>query len=267
VAYDRANISIMSVESVSDPIQVKIDGTYASLYTQLVLSPIAQTLNWTQSPDLYAYTANKFAFTYGLSFLLRLYTSDFSTYHDGGVYLLRSFIAVPFQFATSMRQFDSEANMMPPENDVTATLARSAYRAVIDVWTVWTFAWLSFVLISCCVGVLIWMGFWGPHTPNLSAFPEIDITSKSSLNMSPDVYSSDIDPHLEMAERTLEDLGNLTRSRGMGDGQSLQIVKRIRGKRVYCGSLSGPRDGEELIVLLTEEAGRVRCLSKENRYY
>lgn len=264
VAYDRANISIISVERVSEPIQVKVDSTYSSLYMNLVLNPIDPVLNWTQDNRTYSYSANRFAFTYGVGFLLRLYTSNYSTFQDGGVYLLRSFVAVPFQFATSMRQYGG-FNRMPPENTVTATLSRSSYRAIIDSWTVWAFSWLSFVLIFYCVGFLLWMALRGPHTPNLSAFPEIDITSKSSLHTGLRI-GSDLDPHLEMAEQTLEDLGNLTRSKGMGDGRSFQIAKRIRGRRVYCGSLPGQQAGDELIVLLTEEAGRLRCLSKDHQY-
>ncbi|KAM7217471.1 hypothetical protein V8F06_007102 [Rhypophila decipiens] len=266
VAYDRANISILSVESVSEPVQVKFDSSYLSLYINLVLNPIDPVLNWTNDNKTYSYSAERFAFTYGLSFLLRLYTSNYATFHDGGVYLLRSFIAVPFQFATSMRQYkDGGINPMPAENTVTATLSRSSYRAIIDVWTVWAFSWLSFIIIFYFVGFLLWMALCGPHTPNLSAFPEIDITSKSSLHTGLSI-ESDMDPHLEMAEQTLEDLGRLTRSKGMGDGKSFEIAKRIHGRRVYCGSLPGERAGDELIVLLTEEAGRLRCLSKENKY-
>ncbi|KAK3313249.1 hypothetical protein B0H66DRAFT_538318 [Apodospora peruviana] len=256
VAYDRANISILSVESVSDLMPGKVKGSDYWLYANLVMAPIDKTMNWTESNDKYSYSAVRFAFQYGLGFLLRFYMSEYSTFKDGGVYLLRSFVSVPFQFATSMRQFGN-MNRMPLENS----------RAIIDVWTVWTFAWLAFPLIFYCAGFLFWMGLWGPHTPNLSVFPEINITSKSSVHMEPDFnYSSDMDPHLEMTERTLEDLGRLTRSRGMGDGQFLQTVKNIRGRRVHCGSLPGRREGDELIVLLTEEARRLRCLNKQTIY-
>lgn len=219
VAYDRANISILSVERVSDPVPLKIDSTYASLYLDLALNPIDEALNWTQDNATYSYSASRFAFAYGLGYLLRLYTSNYASFQDGGVYLLRSVIAVPFQFATAMRQHGC-VNRMPPENTVTVTLSRSSYRAIIDSWTVWTFFWLSFIHIFYCIGFLLWMGLWGPHTPNLSAFPEIDITSKSSLHAGMGLsISSDVEPHLEMAEQTLEDLGRLTRSQGNGDGR------------------------------------------------
>ncbi|KAK3384855.1 hypothetical protein B0H63DRAFT_471765 [Podospora didyma] len=262
VAYDRSNISILSVERMSDPEPVKINGSDSSLYMNIILSPIDKLLNWTAQNETYAYSAARFDFTYGIAFLLRLYTSDYSAYQDGGVYLLRSFIAVPFQFATAMRQY-GHLNLMPPENAVTATLSQSSYRALIEGWNVWLFGWLAFSVLIYCVALLIWMGVSGPYTPNISAFPEIDITSKSSLHADP---TNDMDPHIEMADRTLKDLGRLTRSHGMGSGQSVRIVKSIRGRRIYCGSLPRSCEGEELVVLLTEEAGRLKCLNKETRY-
>ncbi|KAK3939403.1 hypothetical protein QBC46DRAFT_388109 [Diplogelasinospora grovesii] len=279
VAYDSTNISILSVESMSDPTPVKVNGSDLSLYASIVMGPIDPVINWTADNATYAYSSARFDFAYGVAFLLRLYTSDYSTYQDGGVYLLRSFIAVPFQFATAMRQY-GHLNLMPPENTVSATLSKSSYRAIIDEWTVWAFGWLALPLIFYCTLFLVWMGVWGPYSPNISMFPEIDITSKSSVHMLQDKgsgerFGSDMDPHLEMADQTLEDLGRLTRSHGMGDGASLRIVENIRGRRVFCGSLlglggkemGGSRDGqEELIVLLTEEAGRLKCLNRYAKY-
>ncbi|KAK3376885.1 hypothetical protein B0T24DRAFT_665745 [Lasiosphaeria ovina] len=269
VAYDRNNMSILSVERVSDAQPTKIDGAVAALYMNVILQPITPTLNWTADNSTYSYSAARFGFTYGISFLLRLYTSDYSTYRDGGVYLLRSLVAVPFQFATAMRQY-GHVNLMPAANSVTATLSQSAYRALIDGWTVWVFAWLAFPTVAYCVALLAWMSVAGPYSPNISVFPELDITSKSSSSLHTQPgrgsFASDMDPHLEMAEHTLEDLGRLTRSRGMGGGSSARIVQSIRGRRVWCGSLPGASGNEQYIVLLTEEAGRLRCLNRETRY-
>ncbi|KAK0625453.1 hypothetical protein B0T17DRAFT_273698 [Bombardia bombarda] len=269
VAYDRSNISILSVEQLSDPLSVKIDAAVASLYINLVLAPIDKKLDWDDRNATYKYSAARFDFTFGLSYILRLYTSEYSTYQDGGIYLLRSFIAVPLQFTTAMRQF-GHGNMMPPENTVKATLSQSSYRAIVAGSVIWTFSCFAFPLLLYCAASLIWMGFWGPQSPNISLFPEIDITSKSSVHREPGhdhTFGMDIDPHLEMAGQTLDDLGRLTRTHGMVSGSSMRIVRSIRGKRIYCGSLPGPNGaGSDLIVLLTEEAGRLRCLNRDTKY-
>ncbi len=265
VAYDRSNMSILSVERLSDAVPVKVNESDAQMYTKVIMAPIDKMLNWTANPDAYAYSAARANFLYGLSFLLRLYTSDFSTYHDGGAYLLRSFIAVPFQFATAMRQYGN-ISQMPPENSVTATLSQSQYRAIIDVWTVWAFALLAFLSVSYCVVLLVWMGVSNMYSPELSAFPEIDMASKCSAPSGSNVrLLSDMDPHLEMADQTLKDLGQLTRDHGMGAGDSMLIVKAIRGRHIYCGLIPASVHDQEQIVLVTEEAGQLKYLNKTRR--
>jgi len=261
VAYDRGNLSIISVERLSEPAPVKVNKTEALLYMNVAMAPIDPVLNYASDNATYAYSAARAAFSMGLSFLLRMYTSDYSTYQDGGVYLLRSFIAVPLQFATAMRQYGT-VNLMPPENRVTATLSRSQYRAIIDDWTVWVFAWLAFPAILYCIGFLVWMACSKTCSPNISAFPEIDMASKSSAYL-----RSDVDPTFRVAGQTPEDLGRLTRRHGLGDGESTRIARATRGKRVYCGSLPDARGEEgEHVVLLTEEAETLDVLNRTKKY-
>jgi hypothetical protein len=300
VAYDSTNISILSVESLSEPQAVLADASLFRAYCALLMIDFSSTLNFTADPETFAISATSFNFMFGIDFLcvsasptdlpvymysaskpkkgkqdggdltdhahrLRLYTSDYATYTDGGNYLLRSFVAVPYQFATASLE-DGNLTQLPDTMKATSSPARSAYRAIIDPWTVYVFAFLAFPLILYCAVCLAWMAVWGPYSPNISAFPEIDITSKSSAGPGHDAgLGHDLDPHLEMADQTLEDLGRLTRSYGMGNGRSLSIVEAIRGRRVYCGSLQG-KGGEEIIVLLTEEAGRLKVLTKDRKY-
>jgi len=256
VAYDRHNLSILSVERLSEGAPVKINKTDALLYMNVVMAPIDPVLNFTSDNATYAYSAARANALMGLSFLLRMYTSDYSTYQDGGVYLLRSFIAVPLQFATAMRQYGT-VNLMPRENRVTATLSRSQYRAIIDGWTVWVFAWLAFPAVLYCVGFMVWMGWSKTCSPNISAFPELDIISKSGAHVQIDGVD----------QPGPEDLEQLTRRHDLGSGESMRIVRAIKTRRVYCGSLPDARFEEgEQIVLLTEKTGTLKALQRRAKY-
>ena len=193
--------------------------------------------------------------------ILRLYRATYSSYIDGGVYLLRSLIAVPFQFSTAIREFGNP-NQMPDDNKVTAALSVSAYRALIEPWTVWTFAFLSLFLTLWSIALLLWMSLVGPYSPNMSFFPEIDITSKSTAHPTDNGTAH---PDLEIADKTLQDLAKLTRYYGLGNGASRTVLEAVRGKRVYCGSLPGSSQTEDHIVLVTEE-GRLKILTKHQKY-
>jgi len=263
VAYDSQNVSIVSVESITEPVQIPTDGDDFALYCAVIMSSITDNTSYSADPKTYGFSSSVFAFGYGIGFILRLYLNDQPTFLDGGRSLLRSFVAVPFQFSTIMRQYGGK-DQMPPENHVTASLAHSSYRAFIDPWMVWVFASLAFVLIAWCVVALAWITFLGPYSPNLSFFPEINIASKSSLQQAPDARG-DADPHLETADDTLEDLGRLTRGFGLGNGMSTDVIESLRGKRVFCGSIAGTNEGERIIVLVTE-GGRLKLLNEHERY-
>jgi len=263
VAYDRQNVSIISIETLSPPEEIQVNTADFGVYAQVVMGPIMPVLNFTQDPEAYGLSATMFGFGFGAGFQLRLYRSDYRTYLDGGLSLLRSFVAVPFQFSTAIRQYGG-IDMMPAENHVTAYLSKAWYRAFIEPWTVWVFGFLSILFTTWCLVALMWISFFAPYTPNLSYFPEINITSKSSLHTH-QAIGTDIDPHLETANMTLEDLGRLTRSYGLGNGLSRTVIDSIRGKRVFCGSLPGSSQGERIIVLVTE-GGRLKMLNKYERY-
>ena len=73
---------------------------------------------------------------------------------------------------------------------------------------------MSLVLTIWCMLLLLWMGLFGPYSPNSSFFPEIDIASKGTAS-SPRFAGSD---GREVANKTLEDLARLTRNFGLGTG-------------------------------------------------
>lgn len=266
VAYDVQNISILSVESLGPATPVAIPGSDFKLYVDIVMGQPGPALNITANQT--GLSAAQSSFGYGIGYLLRAYLSDYETYLDGGVSVLRGFLSVPFQFSTAAQQA-VPLNDMPSENLVTASLSNWSYRAIIDTWTVWVFGALSLILTLWCVLALIWITWFGPPMPHQSVFPEINITSKSSLqehnaSSAPEV-SADMDPHLELTNEKLEDLSSLTRSCGLGNAPSAKVVKSIHGKRLYCGSLPSSRDGERVIVLVTE-GGQLTVLNKRQKY-
>jgi hypothetical protein len=271
VAYDVANVSIISVDSISPPQQIATPGDMFALYCSVIMRPITEAVDYKNDSDTYGFSSTVYTFGYGISWLLRFYAADLVTYVDGGRSLLRSFVAVPFQFSTVMRQFGGR-DQMPPENHVIASLSKSEYRAFTDAWTVWVFAALAFILTLWCMLALAWITFAGPWAPNLSFFPEINITSKSSVSASTvreDEWRAGMDPHLQVAPGqdgpALEDLGRLTRVRGLGNGMSSDVIRSITGQKVYCGSVPGKISGERVIVLVTE-GGRVQPLNRHERY-
>jgi hypothetical protein len=263
VAYDAVNISILSVESITDPVPTPVDIKDFQLYCDIVFAPVPTTLNITASEPTYENSCTDFSVGFGLGFLLRLFETDYTLYYDGGLGLLRGLLAVPFQFSTALQQM-GDINKMPQENHVTASLSKNSYRAIVDPWTVWVFAGLASLVTSWGIGCLVWLTLYGPHSPNTSFFPEIDITSKSGVHTIRKSYS-DGKLKFEVADETLEDLGKLTRMHGLGNGMSSSVVEAIRGKRVFCGSPPGSRDGEKVIVLVTEQ-GQVKLLNQHESY-
>jgi hypothetical protein len=268
VAYDSQNISILSVETITPPAAVPVPAAAFAIWCNIVLAPVPSVLNLTGNETEFENGATSYNVEYSLSFLLRLYQSDYSSYQDGGLSLLRSFLAVPFQFSTALQQQTRGSYSLPPANHVSANLSKSSYRAIVDPWTVLVFALLAASLTTWGVAWLVWLSFYAPHSPNTSFFPEVDITSKSGAHI---VRARDAAataaalPALAVADDTLEDLGKLTRMHGLGNGMSREVVRAIRGKRVYCGSCPGPEDGENVIVLVTER-GQVKLLNLHEKY-
>lgn len=264
MAYDSQNISILSIESITAPIPTAVDILDFKLYCDLVLAPVPATLNISANKSSYETACTGYGVGFGLSFLLRLYATNYTTYSDGGLSLLRGFFAVPFQFSTTI-QMVTEISNFPKENHVTASLSKISYRAIIQPWTVYVFGILAALVTSWGIGCLIWVSFYGPNSPNTSFFPEIDITSKSCMHTICRKSYSDSDQKLEMADETLEDLRKLTRINGLGNGMSRSVVKAICGKRVFCGSCPGSENGERVIVLVTEH-GQVKLLNQHESY-
>lgn len=264
VAYDSQNISILSIESITAPVPYAVPISDVKLYCDIVLASVPTTLNISANESSYENSCTEFNVGFGLCLVLRIYETTYTTYLDGGLSLLRSFLAAPFQFSTSIQAI-GDIRRFPQENHVTASLSKNSYRAIIQPWTVWVFGILAALVTSWGVGCLTWVSFYGPSSPNTSFFPEIDITSKSSIYAIRRKSHTDHDREFEMAGETLEDLAKLTRINGLANGMSRSVVEAIRGKRVFCGSCPMSQNGEKIIVLVTEH-GQVKLLNQHERY-
>jgi hypothetical protein len=156
---------------------------------------------------------------------------------------------------------------IPSDMKVTATLSTASYRAVIQPWTVWVFGISAVVLNIWSIGCIAWICFKGPNSPNTSLYPEIDIVSKSSsCSTQPRYLRFDNQQVLHMPDDCLEDLGKLRRRSCLGNGTSPAVLNSISGKKIYCGACQSSKEGEKMIVLVTERDRRVLSLEPHKEY-
>lgn len=298
VAYDAKNMSILSIERLSSPQATAIDAEIIRTYFGIVMRDQPAFANSTAP----AFSANNpepvfkdnyeaanactaYTVQYGIYWILSLYKADFSSYADGGLAILRGFLAIPLQFSTEIWQ-QAAMDTLPQDLRVDAQLSRVSYRALIQAWTVYIFGGSAFLVLAWCIGCLWWC-YLGPNTPNASYFPELDITSKGTSPVAA-VRGSDKSYATSMRsgrvssrtlhypqfgpfekgveqEEELEDLEYLMRKLGLGNGMSRAVVRGIKGKRIYCGAYLGDMGEADHIVIVTEK-DRVRPLVENNLY-
>jgi hypothetical protein len=271
---------------------VPIDPAGFRLYHDLILSQIPQVLN--QSDSRFPGEAVSFTAQMGLEWLLNTYKAQFGVYTNGGLDLLKGFLCVSFQFNTLLWEAVSPDNI-PADLKTVATLQRSSYRAIANDWNVYVFAGLAFAMLFWSVGCLAWVCFWLPSSPNSSAFPEIDIVSKTSADDVGNSNGACFAPavvllsdghraiiaadklHKQQQPPPLADLSKLTRALGLGNGMSAAVLAGIQDKKVYCGGYpqggrgagSGGERGEdgEMIVIVTERDKDGLEVLKKGKYY
>lgn len=260
-AYNLKNVSIMSIESISAPEQSKIDPSDFTFFCDLVLGSIPKNLNYSDPVGFNA-GASRYTVQFGLGWILRLYKDEFNRYNNGGLTLLQGLIAVPLQFSTSIWQ-QSGYSTLPADMKVTATVATASYRAIIPFWTVLVFGVLASILLFWSITCLAWAYFLGPATPNTSPFPEVDITSKTSVPapLMP-VYDTRFGG---MPSHFFEDLGKYMRSSGLGNSTGRSAIQALRERKIYCGACVDPQTGEPHIAIVTER-GIVAPLQEHVKY-
>ena len=254
VAYDRTNLSIISIESISDPIPLTEISTTEAVQNlthifSLTFSSIPSSFN-TSDPNFPTYDT-AFSVEYIIGWVLRLYQDDFKNYPGGPLAVLQAFLTVPFQFSTTAWQWANWATL-PSDLKTTASLASPEDRALGNLWMLVVFTAVAGILIFWATVILTWVYIWGSDCPNTSKYPELDIVAKARMAGKD---SGDIVEYV-----AVPDLEGLARRSGMGNGISSNVRAHFGGQRLFVGAVEGR------VVLATEE-GTVERLEVGQSYY
>jgi hypothetical protein len=255
VAYDLANFSILSIESISDPEPITptfVTNTVGNLTKifNLAFSPIPNTFN-TSDRNFETYAASWSNF-YMLSWALRLYQDDYPNYPGGPLDVLKSFLTMPIQFSTTAWQW-ALWDTLPSDLHTTGTYATSSPRVLGELWVLIVFASGTGSLILFSATVLICVILWGPVTPNSSSFAEIDILAKSRLETAQSSIGED------PRDTVVLDLESFSRQNGLGNGTSSVVRACLKGQRVFVGAWRGA-------IVMTMKGEQVEQLKVGQRY-
>ena len=77
VAYDRQNVSILSVESMTPPTEIQVPAMPFDVYTEIIMGSVSQNLNRTKDPTGYAMSSTQFTFGYGVGCKTPCFLSPF----------------------------------------------------------------------------------------------------------------------------------------------------------------------------------------------
>ena len=238
-AYDIANMSILSIEEISEPVKYPMDPSAFATFFRHISKKVPDRMNITERAKLMDASAS-YTTQMGLGFIIRLYHEKFKTYTLGPKMVLRAFLTVGIQFSTTMWQAAAFTEM-PEELQVKASWANTSYRAMSDPWNVYVFGGTTTFFLVWVISCLIYVTIFGPNAPNASLYPEIDVVAKCSAAGT-------------VAEvRAVEDLENLSRDYGLGNGESRNVLKAIKGKRLYVGSSPARNGGGNVVVIVTEK--------------
>ncbi|KAI9767276.1 MAG: hypothetical protein M1839_004542 [Geoglossum umbratile] len=255
VAYDHTNFSILSLESLSPPVVTPL---YASDYRvffdrifgekpRLQFNTSGGVFN--TSNRTFEDVASSVSVQFALGWGLRLYRDILPRYENGPVHLFRGFLAIPIQFYVAIWEV-ADIRGIPNDLNTTASLSRVSYRATVPPWSVHLFTIFTCILFVWPVCVMLWVHFRGPHSPNTSLFPEVDITSKSGQ---PSTYGGSTGAGEKSAD-SRDDLTPFLREKGLGNGKSSLVRRGLRGVRVYLGARAG-EDSELNIAIRTKNDG------------
>lgn len=233
VIFDRSNLSIISVASISEPIPPTELSTMEAVKNlthifNIIFQPVPSILN-TSDPNFPTYNT-AYSAQYILGWVLRLYQDDFRNYPGGPIAVLQGFLTVPFQFSTTAWQWASFGTL-PSDLKTTALLVSPEQRALGNLWTLIVFAAVAGVLILWAVTILTWVFIWGPNCPNLSNWPEIDILAKASIART--------GGRIETTDDHISNLEFMARQGGMGNGTSKEVRAYFKGKRLFVGAVDG----------------------------
>jgi hypothetical protein len=246
-------LSILSVESISDPEAVEIKPSDLHRVFSYVLTPG----NNATSDD----TELTNAMLFQIGWVLRLSQDDFPDDKDSPLNFLRGFLTIPIQFSTVAWQFvnatiyasDPQSTLysLPPDLDTTASATQVTYRVVsTKPWTVYAFMAAVVVLLLWSNSLFGYMISQKTIVPNRSAFSDIDVSSKSTYP-----------PNGVEALRPVCDYSSALRDAGLGNAQSSKIVKGLNEKVVRVVETDGGRPGDKLLLLAVSNT-ETECLNE-----
>jgi hypothetical protein len=242
------------VESISAPQTTEIQADDLRLIFSTVLTP---DFNVTSDN-----TETVNALLYSLGFALRSYRDEFTADSQLPLALLRGFIAVPIQFATQAWEWTNATSnsnnsqfALPPDMETTASLAELTYRAKAKPWTVCLFMVLTAVLLIWCNSILLWILAQDTAAPNLSAFVEVDIGSKSTFfSMYPQTVGVD-----HLGDGVVEDWSTMLKRDGLGNAGATSVVQSLKDKRLRVAGVDSERDVKSLVLVTGTATGKDLC--------
>ena len=240
VVYDRQNLSILSIESISPPVIADIDPESWRSLCAYVSTPGANITS--EDTEM----TNSWLFQVG--WFLRLMQDEFQ--HDSYTPLnfLRGVLTVPIQFSVSALQFanatlssidpHSTRFALPADLEATASGAKSTYRAMTtQSWTVYAF--ISTVAFLLLWGLLVFVVVYAQnvYVADTSNFSEVDVVSKSG-NLPPE------------KQRLIQDYCSALRDADLGNGNSRKIAQAVEDKNIRLVEVDAQESGKKLIVLI-----------------
>ncbi|KAI9779690.1 MAG: hypothetical protein M1839_007188 [Geoglossum umbratile] len=255
VTYDHTNFSILSLESLSPPVVTPLYASdYRVIFDRILGEKPRLQFNTSGGISNTSYrtfedVASSVSVQFALGWGLRLYQDILPRYENGPVHLFRGFLAIPIQFYVAIWEV-VDIRGIPNDLNTTASLSRVSYRATVPPWSVHLFTIFTCILFVWPVCVMLWVHFRGPHRPNSSLFPEVDITSKSGQANTHGAITG-------AGEKPVDSRDNLTpflREQGLGNGESSLVRRGLRGVRIFLGARTG-EDNELNIAIRTKSDG------------
>jgi hypothetical protein len=168
VAYAKSNFSILSIESMTDPIPAANEhlvADYEKVF-RLMYPPVKDILSDVEGvfadlnsigPDL-AYWASVYCVQSEVASAQWLYNSGIPTTITSEQDILEGFLAIPVQFGTLLWHFFATESL-PGSLYTTASSARASYRVRSELWTVLVFAGLTLGLVLWAIICLLYVHF------------------------------------------------------------------------------------------------------------
>jgi hypothetical protein len=262
VAYDTSNLSILSVESISEPSPASLPLFDFYHFLTTVFSNLPADLG---VPDP-ANPANVTSYVaqYGFGWLLRLYQDDYPADRQSALRLLRGFITVPIQYSSIAWLTDMRS--MPSDMKTKASLAQVEFRAMTKRWTLVIFCVLVALIAIWSIGCMIWVCFKGPYSPNSSLFPEMDVVSKCRAGVHLAGRRNPNDAQAE-DEMSVEDLQSLMQNLGLGNEGSKGILERLGKQQIFCGArMEGNGQHGRKFIVITAKGTEIESLNKKEKY-